>query len=111
MATPKPISIQRALAAVAALGKPPTEKQLAEVAPHMGNWLSISAVLTSLPLKDSSLATLRAMLAYEVAREGGPRDMVVYRIANRHERLSTQLRIQAVAKALPAIAHGLRTPA
>lgn len=106
---PKPIPTAKALAVVKLLGKQPTTAQIQGVAEHMTNWLTVSAVLAGMKTAEESTAMLRAMLAYEICREGGPRDMIVHRLYTRHERIAQALRMEAMAKTLPAIADGLRT--
>lgn len=109
---PKP-NIAKISAAVGLLAqsKGPTENEIARVAPCMGNWQTVSTGMSKVPQNKTGLATLRAMLAHELAREEGPRDMIVYRVVARHEQLSKTLRFAAMAKALPIAAGGLRRSA
>jgi hypothetical protein len=81
---------------------------VARVGAVMGNWQSVNAYMNALPQEESSLRTLRAMLAHELARDGEPRDLIVSRVAARHEQLSKKLHFEAIAQALPNASSGLR---
>lgn len=75
---------------------------------EMANWQTIFAKMNTLATSHASLIVLRAMLVHEAVRDEGPRDMVVYRIVARHERISTRLRLDALAEVMPALKTGLR---
>lgn len=109
---PKPSTFQKALAAVALLGKTaPTERQVGAVAEHMANHMTVANYIADLEPSEKSLATLRAMLVHEATRPDGQRDGVVYRILARHEKLNSAVRFAAMAEKLPSIASGLQRPA
>ena len=92
-------------------GKKIAPSAVERVGAHMGNWQTVNTYMVSLPTSEAGMASLRAMLAHELARDGGPRDMIVYRIVARHEQISKNLRFAAMSKALPIISSGLRRTA
>jgi len=112
MATKKP-SLDKVLETVGLLayGDKPTIDAVARVSACMGNWQSVNAYMLTVPQTKAGMATLRAMLAHELARDDGPRDMIVYRIVARHEQISKALRFAAMTKAMPIVASGLRRTA
>lgn len=113
MARKHPPTIEQAIKTAALLGngRPPTIKEVEAVSAYMGNWLAVNAHMATLPVEESSLRTLRAMLAHELARDMLARDMIVNRIAARHEQMSRQMRFAAMEQMLPRFTGGLRKAA